>query len=122
MVFSRKADDRLASLVRSLDKMLAADESGEHRVVIHLIGEERDALMKEAESFSKKAGLKKVPVTVPKDFQDGPKNWSVNPDAELTVFMYHKKKVTHNHALKKGKFGEKQVKAVLKDAEELFGL
>ena len=93
MVFAKKNDDNLASLVKQLDKAVSEFEEVKLQAVVHLLGEDRDALLEEA----KKIETKGIPVTVPVESETGPENWSINPEADLTVFTYIGKKVTASH-------------------------
>ena len=120
MVFARKADDNLASLAKKLDALVAENESKQLRAVLHLIGEDRSALEKAAKEFSDEAGLTKVPVTVPTEYENGPANWGINPKADITVFMYKGKKVTHNHAFAGSDVNEKSVGVIVKDVPALL--
>ena len=93
MIFAKKNDDNLASLVKQLDKALAEFEDAQLQAVVHLLGEDRDELLEQA----KKMETKGIPVTVPVESETGPENWSINPEADLTVFTYKGKKVTASH-------------------------
>lgn len=120
MVFSRKADDHLTSLVKQLDKLVADNSSKQLRAVVHLIGEDPKELEEQAKNFSETADLKQVPVTVPTEYEHGPANWGINPDADLTVFMYDKKKVTVNHAYSGSDVNKQAVAAIVADVPKLL--
>ncbi|MEK6234587.1 MAG: hypothetical protein N2C14_07730 [Planctomycetales bacterium] len=111
MIFSRKTDDNLASLAKQVDELMAKHKEQEFRGVFHVIGEDRD----EAEETAKKFGAKLtlLPVTVPAEFEHGPANWGLSPDADLTVFTYVGKKVVTSHAFAGKDVNEKAVKEVL---------
>ncbi|MAR12955.1 MAG: hypothetical protein CL681_23685 [Blastopirellula sp.] len=93
MIFAKKNDGNLASLVKQLDKALVEFKDAELQAVVHLLGEDRDELLEQAKKMETKA----IPVTVPVESETGPENWSINPDADLTVFTYKGKKVTASH-------------------------
>ena len=80
-------------LVKQLDKALVEFKDAELQAVVHLLGEDRDELLEQAKKMETKA----IPVTVPVESETGPENWSINPDADLTVFTYKGKKVTASH-------------------------
>jgi hypothetical protein len=120
MVFAKKADDHLASLVKSLDKLVAEHQAKQFRVVVHLIGDDRDALEKAAKKFSDDCKLSQVPMTVPNEFENGPANWGINPQADWTIFMYKKKRVEFNHAYAGGDVDAAAVKAILADVPKLL--
>ena len=93
MVFAKKNDDNLASLVKKLDEAIEKNKESKLSVVVHLLGEDRDELLETAKEFETKS----IPVTVPVENEAGPENWSINPDADLTVFTYKSKKIKNSH-------------------------
>jgi hypothetical protein len=116
MVFARHTDDKLTSLVKALDKLVAADDKSKLRAVVHLVGgDSRDALEAKATEYGKKLALKLVPITVPTEYEAGPASWGLNPAAELTVFMYRENTVVSNHAFGEGEVKVESVKAILED-------
>lgn len=116
MVFARHTDDTLTSLVKSLDKLVATDDKSKLRAVVHLVGgESRAELEAKATKYGEKLALEVVPITVPTEFEAGPANWGINPEADLTVFMYRESKVVSNHAFGAGELKAESVKAILAD-------
>ena len=115
MVFARNADDNLASLVKQLDKLVADNKGKRMKAVVHLIGDDKTQLEETAKSFSGKLDLKQVPMTVPTEYENGPANWGLNAQADLTVFMYKGKKVTSSHAYAGDDVSADAVKAIVAD-------
>lgn len=120
MVFAKKADDHLASLAKQLDKLVAENEAKQFRVVLHLLGEDKDELKEAAKKFSEEAKLAKVPVTVPSEYENGPANWGLNPQADWTIFMYDKRKVVASHAYASEDVNADAVKAILADVPKVI--
>jgi hypothetical protein len=120
MVFARKADDHLASLVKKLDELIAENEDAKLSAFVNLIGPDKEILDKIAESFADDHEIKMVPIVVPVEFENGPDNFGINPDAETTVMLYTGLKVKANHALAEGKLDEDSVKAILADVPKLL--
>jgi hypothetical protein len=109
VVFTRKIDDSLTSLVKKLDKA-SQDKSIRSFVVVMSDDESvEDQLKKLAE----KNGLKKTVLT--KDNPAGPPAYHVAKDAEVTVILYNKRKVEANHAYRAGAFNAKAVDTVVSD-------
>jgi hypothetical protein len=120
MVFTRKSDAALASLVKKLDEAVAQHADKQLSTFVNLIGENREALEASAKEVAEKNKLEKVPVVVPVEFEDGPKNFGVNPKAEVTVMLYSKLKVKANHTFAPGEFNDKGVEAVLADIPKIL--
>jgi predicted RecB family nuclease len=120
MVFARKSDAALTSLVKQLDEALAKHADKKLSTFVNLLGEDREALEAEAKQLAEKNKLQNVPVVVPVEFEDGPKNFGINPKAEVTVMLYKGLKVVSNHAFAPGEFNEKGVEAVLADIPKIL--
>ena len=120
MVFSRKSDAALTSLVKKLDEAVAQNSTKKLSTFVNLIGEDREALEKSAKELAEKNKLQRVPVVVPIEFEDGPKDYGVNPKAEVTVLLYSQMKVKANHAFGPGEFSEKGVQAILADIPKIL--
>jgi hypothetical protein len=112
MVFARKPDAALTSLVKHADKKLSG--------FVNVIGEDRDALEAAAKKLATDNKLDNLPVTVPVEFEDGPKDFGVNPKAQVTVMLYVGRKVVANHAFAAGEFDEKGVAKVLADVPKIL--
>ena len=119
MVFARKSDAALTSLVKQLDEVIAKNADKKLSSFVNLLGEDREALEAQAKQLAEKSKLQNVPVVVPVEFEDGPKNFGINPQAEVTVMLYKGLKVVENHAFAPGKFDEKGVQAVVADVSKL---
>jgi hypothetical protein len=118
MVFAKETGDALASLVKEIDKLVAENQSSKMASFVNVIGEDKDKL----EETAKKLGgpLKNVAVVVPVEYEAGPKDFGVNPEAGVTVMIYNKLKVLGNHAVPTGKLDEKKVKEIVEDAAKLL--
>src|SRR6266446_3475070 len=109
MIFARKIDDSLTSLVKKLDQ--ACQDKNINSFVVFLSDEEdmKDKIKKLAEKNS----IKKTVLTL--DNVTGPPPYKVSKEAEVTVVLYNKRKVEANHAYRKGEFNAKAVDAVISD-------
>ena len=118
MVFAKETGDNLTSLVKQIDKLVADNKKSNMSSFINIIGEDRDKL----EATAKKLGepLKNVAVVVPVEFEAGPKDFGVNPEAGVTVLIYQKLKVLGNHAIAPGKLDDKKIKEIIDDATKLL--
>lgn len=119
MVFSRHADDKLAKLVGELDKTVADKADSKLAAFVNLIGDDAADLKATAEKFEKSHKTGKVAIVVPTDQPNGPDNYKLSKDADVTVIIAKDGKVAANHALKADKLDEKAIKAIVADAAKL---
>jgi hypothetical protein len=107
-VFARDLNDSLASLAKKLDA--EAGKSKATKACILYLTDSDDA-EKKVKTFAEKNGTKKVNFGV--DNPQGPPNWKIAKDAEVTVVLYKGRKVQATHAFKKGEFDDKAVDSVV---------
>jgi hypothetical protein len=119
MVFSRASDAKVAALVKKLDAAVESNSKKQLAAFVSLLGADRDALEAKAKEFSSKAKLANVPLVVPVEFENGPADYGINPDAEVTIIIAKNSRVTANHAFAKGDLNDKAIEAVLADVEKL---
>ena len=120
MVFARKSDAALASLVKQIDKKMAEHSDKKLSSFVMLLGEDREALEEKAKKLASENKLEHVPTSVPVEFEDGPKNFGINPKAEVTVTMYSGLKVKASHAFGPGEFNDKAVQTVMADLPKIL--
>lgn len=120
MIFTRKADATMAALVSKLNEQVAANSDKQLKAFINLLGSDRAALEAQAKQFAGQAETSNVPVVVPVEFQNGPENYGLNPQAEVTVILFNQSTVTANHAFAAGQFNEAAVAAILNDVPKLL--
>jgi len=120
MIFARKSDAALASLVKQVDALVAKHADKKLSSFVNLLGEDRDALEADAKKFAADHKIANVPLVVPVESEDGPANFGINPKAEVTVILYNGMKVKANHAYEAGKLDKKTVAAVLDDVSKLL--
>jgi hypothetical protein len=114
MVFARKTDDSLASLVKQLDSAVAQNSEKQLKAFVNLVGESRDTAETAAKTFGAKNNFANVPIVVPEESENGPDNYGINPKAEITVIVAAGGKVTATHAFA-GAPDSAQVQEILSD-------
>jgi hypothetical protein len=119
MVFTRTADEQVAELVKQLDHELAEHSDKKLAAFVNLLGEDRETLESEAKKFAGDVKAEHVPIVVPVEFENGPADYGINPEAQITVLVAHKGKVTANHAIGADGLDEATVKAILEDVEKI---
>jgi hypothetical protein len=120
MVFARKADDSLASLAKEIDKTVAKNADQKLSSFINLIGENSSELKSQAKDFAAKNKLENVALVVPQDTKNGPPEFKVNPEAEVTVTIYRNGKVAASHAVAPGKLDSKEIQAIIADTSKIL--
>ncbi|HEV3003361.1 MAG TPA: hypothetical protein VGX78_02825 [Pirellulales bacterium] len=120
MIFARKSDAALASLVKQVDELLAKHSDKKLSSFVNLLGEDRDALESDAKKFASEHKIAGVPIVVPVETENGPANFGINEKAEVTVILYSGMKVKANHAFAPGKLDKKGVAAVVADVPKLL--
>ena len=120
MVFSRKADANLASLVKKLDAAVAKNADDKLAAFVNLLGDNEEALESHAKDLGKKASAPNVPIVVPVEYENGPADYGISPDAEVTVILAVKGKVVANRAYGSGQFSKKSIDTILADVPKIL--
>ena len=113
-------DDNLASLVKQIEKVVAANQDKKMASVLNILGKDADKLKTGAAAFAKKHEITNVALVVPRDSENGPKSFEINPKAEITVLIYKGLKVKANHALAAGELNKKTIKAIIADTGKIL--
>jgi hypothetical protein len=115
-VFARKTSEPLASLVKQIDQKIGENASLKSFVVIMTKdGEQtREALKKLATD----AGVKKIPLTMIGEI-DGPPDYEISRDSDVTVLMWKQHSVKVNHGFK-GELTEKDIETIVSDIPKLL--
>ncbi len=116
MVFTRTADEKLAKLLKKLDEEIEEHASAKLTGFVNMLGTEPESLKKDAAEFVKLNGLERIAFVVPEDSANGPADYKIAPDADLTVVCFKGGKVIANHALAKGQLSEDKIDAIVEAA------
>ena len=117
MVFTRSTSGQVAELAKQLNSAVAANEDKQLTAFINVMGTNKDAAEKSATALAESAKTDKVPVVVPVENENGPANYGINPDAEVTVIVANKSTVIASHGFAAGKFDKAAVETVLSDVK-----
>ena len=120
MIFARKSDAALAGLVKQLDAAVADNADKKLQAFVNLMGEDRDSLEAEAKQFAADNEISGVPIVVPVEHENGPANFGINPDAEVTVMLYVGLDVKANYAFAAEGLTEEAVEAILADLPKIL--
>jgi len=120
LIFARKIDDGLASLVKKLDKVVADNQDQQMAALVAFLGDDPEALQTAAAEFGKANPLVNTVLIVPKDHADGPKSYGVTAETSIAVILYQGKKVKALHTFADGGLDEKAIAAVIADTEKIL--
>jgi len=116
-VFARKTSEPLASLVKKIDEKIGENDKLKSFVVI--IPKKGEMPAENLRKLAKDAGIQHVPLTIGES-PDGPPDYEVAKDADITVLMWTGGKVKVNHAYK-GELTDKDIRAILADIPKILG-
>ena len=81
-----------------------------------MLGTDAESLKKDAAEFVKVNGIERIAFVVPKEAKNGPDDYKIAPDADLTVVCFKGGTVVANHALAKGQLSDQKIDAIVKAA------
>ena len=114
MVFARSADEKLAKLLKKIEEEVEEHKEEKLSSFVNMIGADAESLKKATAEFAAKHGLKRIAFVVPDDAKDGPPEFKIAPDADVTVVCYKGGKVQANHAFAKNGLSDEKIAAVVK--------
>ena len=120
VVFSRKADAQLAKLVKKLDGQVVAHEDDLLSSFVCFLGENPEELKVNAKQFGAKNKVERVALVVPQDCENGPPEYNLNSEAEVTVLLYVNGRVEANHAFAAGKLSDKAIATIVSDTTKIL--
>ncbi len=119
MVFARTADAKLAKLLKKLEEEIEEHQDAKLTGFVNMLGTDAGSLKKDATEFVKVNGIERIAFVVPDEPANGPSDYKLSPEADLTVVCFKGGKVQANHALAKGKLDDAKIEAIVKDACKL---
>jgi hypothetical protein len=115
-VFARKTSEPLASLVKQIDQKIGEDRKLCSFVVIMPKKGENPA--DDLRKLAKDADVKHVPLVIGES-PNGPPDYELSKDADVTVLMWHKHQVKVNHAYK-GELTDANISEIVADIPKLL--
>jgi hypothetical protein len=116
MVFARTADTGLAKLLKKLDEEIEEHQSAKLTGFVNMLGTDAESLKKETAEFVKLHGIERIAFVVPEESANGPADYKIAPDADLTVVCFKGGKVQANHAFAKGQLSDEKIDAIVEAA------
>ena len=108
----------MTSLVKKIDAATAKHSDCNMNSFVILCSD-KEGLEDQLKDLAKKEKLKKISLSIV-DSKAGPRGYDINPDAEVTVFLYTNRTVKANHAYKKGEFKAKDVDKIVGEVSKIL--
>ncbi|MFO0912379.1 MAG: hypothetical protein U0795_05455 [Pirellulales bacterium] len=118
-LFTRQVDEKLAKLVKELDGVVAENSGKKMAGFVIVMAEDAAKLTPQLEELAKKHDIKNIPLTI-YNGKNGPEDYKLSPDANLTVLMWNKGEVKSNTALDKDGLNDKAIESIVADTAVLL--
>ena len=115
-VFARKTSEPLASLVKQLDEKIG--ENGKLKGFVVIVPKKGEKPAADLEKLAQDAGIKHVPLTIGES-PNGPLDYEIARNADVTVLMWNEQKVKVNRAFK-GELTDADVRTIVADIPKLL--
>ena len=116
-VFARQTSEPLASLVKQIDGKI--NENRKLKSFVVIVPKKGENPTDAVKKLAADAGIKHVPLTIGES-PDGPPDYEIAKDADVTVLMWKGGMVKVNHAFK-GELADKDIRSVVTDIPKLLG-
>jgi hypothetical protein len=94
LVFARRIDDGLVSLIKRLDAFAKENAAKNVRATVVLLDDGKN-VAKDLAAIAEKNGIENVPLTIADQLPNGPPAYKITKDVPFTVVVYNnKKKIT----------------------------
>jgi hypothetical protein len=113
MVFARSADEKLAKLLKKIEEEVEEHQSEKLTSFVNMIGTDAESLKKATADFAAKHGIKRIAFVVPEHAENGPPDFKIAPEADVTVVCYKGGEVKANHAFAKGALSDDKIDAIV---------
>ncbi len=115
-VFARETSEPLTSLVKQIDAKIG--ETSKLKGFVVLTPKKGEHPAEALEKLAQHAGIKHVPLTIGES-PNGPPDYELARDADITVLMWKQHRVKVNHAFK-GKLTDTEIAAIVADIPKLL--
>jgi hypothetical protein len=118
VVFARSLSEPLAKLVSKMDKALIDHKNVDLRGWMTILNDDQSSLDVQVVKWAAKHSIRNVPIGV---FEDiiGPPSYRLGRDADVTVILFRKNKVTDNFAFRTGELDDRAKDQIMKAVERV---
>jgi hypothetical protein len=117
LAFARELTTPVTALVKTLDAEIAKRNPAKLRAAVVMLSAD-DALERKLVDFCEEQPFQHVHLAIMEP--NGPKDYKLSKEAEVTVILYNKRAVTANHAYRKGELNDKAIATILADAAKMI--
>lgn len=110
-IFTRKVDDKLAALLKEVDTIVGKNSGKDMAAFLVVMTDDQAGQEAALKKLAADAGLKNVPLTTFEDV-NGPRNYKISKDAEVTVMMWVNGKLAVNETLKQADLTAEKIASV----------
>lgn len=118
IILARSTSEPLGELTKQLDRHLSKAQASKLRGWVTFVGMKQPAKEPEVVQWSKKQGLRSLPVGI---FESpaGPPSYKLHADADVTVLLVKESKVVHNYAFPSKGLTAADVKKMMEQIKKL---
>ena len=118
VVFARSVDDpNVQKLIKAIDDVTAKNAAAKMGSFVVVLSNE-EKLEGKLKDLAAKNKLKDVVLSI--ESPEGPKDYGIAKDADVTVLLYTERVVKGNYAFEKGKLTEKDVAKIVGDVAKIL--
>jgi hypothetical protein len=117
MVFARQVTPELTRLLKLIDQATDKNQKRSMGSFVVLLND-ADDLEKQLKELAKKEKIQHCILTI--DNPEGPEDYNLAPEAEVTVVLYTKLTVKANHTFKNGDLNDKAIEAIVADLAKIL--
>jgi hypothetical protein len=117
IIFARQVSPELTRLIKRIDQATDKNQKRSMGSFVVLLSD-ADNLEKELKELAKKQEIRHCVLTI--DSPEGPADYNIAREAEVTVVLYTKETVKANRAFKKGHLNGKAIDAIISDLAKIL--
>jgi hypothetical protein len=117
MVFARESSPAVTNLIKKIDHCTVKHEKDELNSCVIFLNDSEE-LPRQLKAMVEKEGIKTTVLAV--DNRQGPEDYKIAKDADVTVVVYTDRNVRANRAFRRGEMNEQQVEQVLADVRKML--
>jgi hypothetical protein len=117
MIFAREVTPEVTRLIKRIDRATVDNKERSMGSFVVFLNDS-DGLEKQLRELAKKEKIERCVLAI--DDPEGPKDYNIAPQAEVTVVLYTKRIVKANHTFQKGQLDDKRIDAIVADFSKIL--